>query len=112
MKEKIKKIIKEITLDRVIKLSIVFVVLLVGFSFFYYYVIFLPQKEQAKLKQNQLAEEKLNICLTGAEKESKRLYLLNVVNCKTAECFNELGEGLDKMTREDKDECFRKYPQN
>jgi len=58
--EKIKKFIKKITLDEVIKLSIVFAILLVGFSLFSYYVIFLPQKEKIKIeqqKQEQIAKE-------------------------------------------------------
>lgn len=40
----------KINLDKVIKVSIISAIVLVGFSAFYYYVIFLPQKEQAKLE--------------------------------------------------------------
>lgn len=60
MKEKIKKIVTEITLEKAIKLSILLVILLVGFAVFYHYVIFLPKKEEARLeqqRQEQLAKE-------------------------------------------------------
>ena len=51
---------EKIDIDKIIKLSIVASVLLIGFSLFYYLVIFLPQKEQNRInlqKQEQLIEE-------------------------------------------------------
>ena len=79
---KLPSIIKDIDVDKAIKLSIIGSMLLVSFSFFYYYVIFLPQKEQAGIdrqKQEQLmkdqkeheakqqAEQALNTCMADAE---------------------------------------------
>ena len=38
-------------LDKVIKVSIIVVVLIIGFSVLYYFTIYLPSKEQARLEQ-------------------------------------------------------------
>jgi hypothetical protein len=38
-------------LDQVFKISIILAILLIGFSVFYYYAIFLPQLEQQKLRR-------------------------------------------------------------
>ena len=38
-------------LDKVIKVSIIVVVLIIGFSVLYYFTIFLPSNERARLEQ-------------------------------------------------------------
>ena len=102
MKEKIKKIITEITLEKAIKLSIILAILLVGFAVFYHYVIFPPQ-----------AERKLNQCLTDAEFSyrwcwnSQCRLLGREENC---ELPFERADICKKQRKEDKDYCFKKYP--
>ena len=102
MKEKIKKIITEITLEKAIKLSIVLAILLVGFAVFYHYVIFPPQ-----------AERKLNQCLTNAEFS---YYSCWNSHCKILGKENSCSLPFDRADRckeerkEDKDYCFKKYP--
>jgi len=103
MKEKIKTIIKEITLERVIKLTIIFTVLLIGFAIFYHYVISPSQRL-----------EHLNECLLGTE--------LSYYSCWNSHC-EILGKEKDcnlpvdhvdrckEQRKEDKDYCFKKYPQ-
>ena len=77
----------KITFDKLAKAVLILSLLLVALSVFYYYVIFLPQKEEARLeqqRQEQLAEElkelkeqeakeeaerNLNECLSDAESE-------------------------------------------
>lgn len=58
--ERVERYIKNLTLEQASKLTILLSVLLVGFSVFYYFVIFLPQKEQTLLtrqKEEQAAKE-------------------------------------------------------
>lgn len=157
MKEKIKKIITDITLERVIKLSIVLAILLVGFAIFYHYVIFLPQKEETRLKQEKQAKEEteqaLNTCIADAEKsysnqwykeckgrgaltgrcislhemtfdeyveeenipDDKRLDALVDFYKEKNECSCrlplDLADRVNKSLQDDKDECFKRYPQ-
>ena len=171
----------KIDIDKIIKLSIVASVLLIGFSLFYYLVIFLPQKEQnridlqkqerlveenekqAKIKQQknkeieeqkekEEAERNLTNCLTDAEdsyykswnemckrlgklsKECEEIlfadnyfdYLkkhpefqsensLKLFMKKQNECSCLLpsnhADTFDKRLQEDKNECYKKYPQ-
>ena len=134
---------ESIDIDKIIKLSIVASVLLIGFSLFYYLVIFLPQKEQNRIdlqKQERLIEEdekqakieqqrnkeieeqkekvwnklKLDACLAEADKD--------YTNFWESEC-EALGLGencllptynadrADKIKRQKRDECYKKYPQ-
>jgi len=77
---KILQTITGMTLGNAVKISIVLAVLLVSFAIFYHYVIFLPQKEEAKLeqqRQEQLTkelkereeQEALDACIANAEKK-------------------------------------------
>lgn len=134
---KLPNIIKDIEVDKATKLSIIGSMLLVSFSFFYYYVIFLPQKEQARIdqqKQEQLTKELkeqkakneveilLNSCLLDAENKwknwgqqlSKKADECRIQGggiCRTAEAFVEAFEKNDVQLKQDKDECFKRYQQ-
>ena len=45
--------LKNLDIDKATKISVIAGILLISVSFFYYYVIFLPQKEQARLEQQR-----------------------------------------------------------
>jgi len=113
MKEKIKKIVQGLTLEKVIKLSIVLAILLVSFAVFYHYVIFLPQKEEARLKQEkqeQLAKEikeqeakaeaerALNVCLADAEESYSNQWYRE---CKSRSKLTSRCISLHEMTFEE-----------
>lgn len=170
MKEKIKKFMVE----NWFKLSFAIAVILIGIAFFYYFVIFLPQKEQARINQQnqeQLAKEQkeqkekeeatksLNFCLSFAEDNYSSMWnkecdylgeltteckdiLLNTYSYnnyvskknlsiepsdknylsvidyykKKEECSCRLpttrADRLNESLKEDKAECYKKYPQN
>lgn len=131
----------KITLDKIFKLGILLVILLAGFSIFYYFVIFLPQKEEAKLELQKEAslrealieqqkldlqqEEQenakkelttqralLNYCLNTAEESGKNA--LEAV-CPSGTCKEgtdiSFFQTLDQYIKEMKAECYKKYPQ-
>lgn len=99
--------------------------LIVAFSIGYYFVIFLPQKEQARIQQEKekktAIEEKeaskkllLSYCLEDADKT----YSYNWDKaCKTRglkdECSlpSETADSIENYRKQAKDECFKKYPQ-
>lgn len=129
-------------LKKIIAFFISISVLLIAFSLFYYLVIFLPKKEQAKLdlqKQEQNVKEQilqineetiqrgesekaerprqLNQCLDAAKSEnSRQLELL----LSWAERENKDGkydltgafDSLEKKLDKALEECYKKYPQN
>lgn len=99
--------------------------LIVALSIGYYFVIFLPQKEQEKIQQekqkNTAMEEKktnekllLNYCLEDAEKSYN--YNWNKT-CSTQRLEDEcnlpsnMADSIDNYRKQQKDECFKKYPQ-
>jgi len=51
------QLVKTVTLNQAIKLSLIAGVLLVSFSVFYYLIIFLPRKEQTKMESQRQAEQ-------------------------------------------------------
>lgn len=124
--------------------GILITILAAVFSVGYYYVIFLPQKEQARInqqKQEQIEKELkedaekaeakrqatlnsllLEACLADAENKwrdwgqrlSQKANECKVQGggiCRTAEAFVEAFDKNDAQLQQDKDECFKKYPQ-
>ncbi len=91
--------------------------LIIALSIAYYIVIYLPQKEQRENKAlikdtSYLLDE----CLDAAKKERGRL---NEETIKFAQEENKDGkndysgafESIEKMYVQDREECFKKYPQ-
>jgi len=78
-------------MDKFFKIFISISILLIGGSIFYYFVIFIPQKEQARIELERIKVEleqrekernkaNLDICLTAAEASAKNSF---VVICKS-----------------------------
>jgi hypothetical protein len=116
--------------------AISFSVVLIGIAVFYYYVIFLPKQEQAKLdfqkqqeqtridlqkNEQQAADDKtqknrsmLQECLYEADLENFSEW---ENNCKTRGLKSgcslpmDLAESIGEDLKEAKDFCFKQYPQ-
>ena len=69
---------EKITLNRVIKLSIIFAVLLIACSVSYYYVVFLPQKHRAETEQPKKDNQ------AEAEQQEKEHLLSTKERCREA----------------------------
>lgn len=126
-------------LDKLTKIILIFSVLLVTSSVSYYFVIFLPEKEEAKLelqkdkfrlelleteeakKEREDNETLLAICLRNAEADynamwnaqCERLGKLGLVEWTQTSCFlpSETSDNLNDILKDLKDECFKKYSQ-
>ena len=99
--------------------------LIIALSVGYYFVIFLPQREQEKINlQKQLqaeAENKrksdkvsLNSCLDAANNasyENWNKYCEIEGLKKDCNLPNDQSEKVNNHTKELKEECFKKYPQ-
>jgi len=110
----------KIDFNKLIKGILTFSLLLIAFTLFYYFVIFLPQKERIKIELQQQEQWErtyaLDDCLTRVEEERARLFSLNIGNCNRAsgfdfDCMTELSDNSDKWEKEKKEECFKRYPQ-
>lgn len=95
-------------------LSVIITLLLIGFSVFYYFVIFLPGKEKSKDAQIKENEIKLYTCFNQAYSayndrwnDTCRLDGLKE-KCNLPTYRSEL---INTYHKELKDECFKKYPQ-
>ncbi len=124
-------------LDKAMKISIIAGALIVALSLAYYLVIFLPKKEATRIDQQKQDQEQqqqakadaikkvedekianrksLNLCLSMAD--------ISYSSFWDSECK---GQGLrpdctlpeynadrvEKSKKDDKDACFRRYPQN
>lgn len=107
---------EKIDIDKIIKLSIVASVLLIGFSLFYYLVIFLPQKEQNRIdlqKQERLVEENEKQAKIEQQKnkeieeqKEKEEAERNLTNCLTDaedsyyKSWSEMCKRLGKLSKE------------
>ena len=117
-------------LDKVIKVSIIVVVLIIGFSVLYYFTIFLPSKERAKLEQQARdnKERKFNAinldrCLEEAEQiHSEKLKNIlelgksceNKTTLDLKGCWEGVNEALyyvDIELQQERNNCFKRYPQ-
>ncbi len=97
----------KIDFDKLTKGALIFSFLLVAFSFFYYYVIFLPQvREEAK--------RNLNKCLLGT---TDAYYYCRGIRGMLGQIRDRRlppGPGdrrCEERRKQDRDDCFRKYPQ-
>jgi len=101
-------------LDKTLKLSIVAGALLTGFSFFFYFVVFLPQKERTRIRENAEDSSKQAICLQAAEKAGVVVWDEECLKMEQGAGCN-LPPGLANPMSDDvkylREECFRKYPQ-
>ncbi len=106
------------------RIAITVGIVLVSLSIFYYFVIFLPQKEETKMKQLKQEQEATqrakyideafrDVCLEDADKG----YLVNWnKECKSRglkeNCSLPLenADRLEVSRQQYKDECFKKYP--
>jgi len=104
---------------------LIFSLLLVAISIFYYYVIFLPRKEESRLEQNE--QEKLIEQERESEMREKLDSCLEVTRFSYSLCWNMhcrvLGREedcelpfprIDRCEEErerNKNECFKRYPQ-
>ena len=101
-------------IDKAVKLSIIASALLVGFSFFYYFIIFLPQRERARIEKAVEMEEKRNICLQAAAAAGSTLWnaaCFELGREESCQLPSELADPMDENLRYVRDECFKKYPQ-
>ena len=110
---------------------LVFSVLLVAFSLAYYYVYFLPQLEIKQIELERQKQEQLEKQLEEDRKERERnRYLLEQCLEKAYETYRYnwdkscekrglkekcslppgLAEKWDKYYKENKEDCFKKYP--
>lgn len=91
-------------MDKIFKIIIPIAILLIAGSIFYYYVIFLPQKEEA-LKQCILkAEDSYSNCLRHIQA------LIDQGVLKTLENFDQLEKDCLEYFETAKDTCVKKYP--
>lgn len=124
-------------LDKILKITIIVCVFIASASVLYYYAVFLPHKEQAWLEQQsreqredrlrkqrerEITDALLAQCLRKAEIiYGKSLHIINegIEQCKNkpifqqggcGEAFNELLDDAERQ-QQDKDNCFKQYPQ-
>ena len=112
-------------IDNIVKLSVIAGALIVSLSIAYYFVIFLPQKEQARIEQHRQEREEtekkarqskifLQACLDNAYKgysadwDSACQSQGKAVNCTL---YGGIPKGIEDHLKQDKEECFKKYPQ-
>jgi energy-converting hydrogenase Eha subunit H len=102
-------------LDQVFKISIILTILLIGFSVFYYYVIFVPQKEEARLEQQKLNRAYREMCVSQAETRYNRCLeairdFVDRGGIITPENVDVLQEDCLKNFETAKDTCVKKHP--
>ena len=76
----------------------------------------IKEKEEKENKENEEKRINLENCLTLVEERVDRLFKSNFKNCDTIsginfKCLNEIEIGAEKIRKEGKSECFKKYPQ-
>ncbi|MGW8184998.1 MAG: hypothetical protein ACWGHO_02710 [Candidatus Moraniibacteriota bacterium] len=106
-------------LDKLMKLSMIVGVLIMALSVAYYLVIFMPQKERARIEQQGQEKEarinNLNKCLEK-NRESQLNNNLGFIEMQKAGKINnaDVNNMIDennKSSQEGRSECFKKYPQ-
>lgn len=101
--------------------------LIIALSFAYYFVIFLPEKEKAKLEQEKIEQEDkqkqwllnktgLENCLKDAEKTENDFWnkTCKDVLGKKDGCLlpQDYADRVDAHGKNLREECFKKYTQN
>lgn len=95
-------------------LSVIACLLLVGFSVFYYLVIFLPGQERSKKEYIQNQKMLTDSCLKIVEQSYKDNWNKNCKsknlepNCNLP---STLAESIENNRKQLRDECYKRYPQ-
>ena len=97
------------------KFAIGLSVLLVGFSIFYYLVIFLPQQNQQKLNSETVKiikeasnQAELESCLDEVSQRTSKAF----TNTKEAGSIsNDGAKIIVEVIKQQREECYKKYPQ-
>lgn len=107
-----------LTIRTLFNLSVIAAFLLIGFSVFYYFVIFLPGKESGRIQQEETKEQdrqqKISMCL----KQSYTLYKEKWNSTCKLDSLKEdctlpkyRSEDINTYHKDLKDECYQRYPQ-
>lgn len=102
------------------KAAAIFALLLVSISIFYYFVIFLPQQNQAQLEQKvqmksldtymQVTNQKnLEACLNQVNQRYANMPTGTMGRVTAAEAKVIL-DALFKAVKESREECYKKFP--
>jgi hypothetical protein len=106
IKEEVFKTPSKTPFDSFIKLSIAISILLVSLSISYYFIFFLPSSEKTRTAN-------LEKCLTAVNSDYEKAWDHNCKQLSRPDnCTLPLpvAESLDKYYREQREDCFRKYP--
>ena len=107
------------------KVGILAAILVVSISVGYYYMIFLPQKEEERTKiesqkQEQLVKEtkeqeaKLSACITNTDTNYQTNFESYCIsegrgsNCNSIKRVN--ADRVEQIEKDEKADCFKKYP--
>jgi flagellar basal body-associated protein FliL len=105
-KEEAVKPSSKTSLDSFMKLSIAISILLVSLSISYYFFFFLPSREKTRA-------ENLEKCLSTVNSNYEKAWDYNCKKLSRKEnCTLPLpvADSLDKYYRDQKEDCFKKYP--
>ena len=105
-KEEVVKPPSKTPFDSFIKLSIAISILLVSFSISYYFIFFLPSSEKKRTAN-------LEKCLTAVNSDYEKAWDHNCKQLSRPDnCTLPLpvAESLDNYYREQRQDCFKKYP--
>ena len=109
-------------MDKAMKLSIIAGVVIISAAVSYYFVVFLPQKEERKMGQeedtrtmqrtrNYLQQAALEDCLKKADDYYWDYVKLNGTETKTAyQMPQQNWDYIDNKTQEAKELCLKQYP--
>ena len=100
-------------MDRLLKTSIIFCLLIITLSIVYYFVVYLPAKDRAKEKLLQMNSEQLDLCL---DQQFKRYIISWGNNCKelgnvsNCDLSVPIAQRLDSMRKTDEEDCYKRFP--
>mgnify|MGYP001592819004 FL=1 len=112
-------------MNKVISYSIAICLLMIGGSFLYYYIIFLPGQQRMVIEREREEREfekendriALNRCLSDAEalwvKQAQAISAKGN-ECASAGCVEaelKADAKIDKDLQQNKDNCFKQFPQ-
>ncbi|MBI2022048.1 hypothetical protein HYS93_04200 [Candidatus Daviesbacteria bacterium] len=98
-------------LPKLFAISVITTVFLIGFSVFYYFVIFTPKVQEQKVQKEK--QVSLNNCLQEAEVKYRQFWSsecqsLNLKdNCRLSEAITDR---IDKKLSDLKEDCFKQFP--
>ncbi|MBI4078810.1 MAG: hypothetical protein HY429_00755 [Candidatus Levybacteria bacterium] len=95
-------------------LSVITCILLIGFSVFYYFVVFIPSKEKTKQELETHRKEQLQDCLSQAYDSYEKNWneVCKIYN-KEEKCnlSNSQSQRAEDRYKESKADCFKLYSQ-